>query len=286
MDCHTPHQRRLDPKVLAHMACAVGLLASFGVSAADDPLQARYTFDAGWFFLSTDTRVRVDGETSGSVGTDIDFDESFGVGDVDRFRFDGMWRFAKRHGVRAMYFENNRSGSRDLSRDIIFGDTTFPIAATVSAKSELRVMQLSYEYAFHQRENYEIAASLGLHMLEAGLGLSATVDGPGVGGAVALDEAAKSKAPLPVIGLRGLWRLSDKVYATAQAQFFAADIDEYSGTLTDLKAQVVWQFTPHFGAGIGYNDFRFRFDVDNADDFSGRLRWNYGGAMLFVSAVF
>ena len=39
-------------------------------------------------------------------------------------------------------------------------------------------------------------------------------------------------------------------------------------------------------AGIGYNDFRFSFDVDNADDFSGRLRWNYGGAMLFVSAVF
>jgi len=285
MHRHTRHSRRAGPAP-AIAACAAGLLASFGASAADDPLTARFTLDAGWFFLSTDTRVRVDGETSDNIGTDIDFDESFGVGDVDRFRFDGMWRFAKRHAVRAMYFENNRRGSREQSRDIIFGDTTFPISATVAAKSELRVMQLSYEYTFHRRENYEIAGSFGVHMLEAGLGLSATVDGPGGGGAVALDEQAKSKAPLPVLGLRGLWRLSDKFYASAQAQFFSADIDEYSGTITDLKAQIVWQFAPHIGLGLGYNDFRFSFDVDNADDFSGRLRWNYGGAMLFLSATF
>lgn len=286
MDCHTPHRHCLGPRVLALMACALGLLASNGALAAEDPLHARLSFDAGWFFLSTDTRVRVDGETTGSVGTDIDFDESFGVGDVDRFRFDGMWRFAKRHALRAMYFENNRRGSRDLSRDISFGDTVFPVDATVSAKSELTVAQLSYEYAFHRRQDYELAASIGLHMLKAGLGLAATIDGPGGSGAVALDEEATSKAPLPVIGLRGLWRLSDKVYVGAQAQFFSAEIDKYDGTLADLKAQIVWQFTPHFGAGIGYNDFRFRFDVDEPGDLSGRLRWSYGGAMLFLSATF
>jgi len=107
---------------------------------------------------------------------------------------------------------------------------------------------------------YELVASPGLHMLEAGFGLAATVDGPGGGGAVSLDETADSKAPLPIIGLRGLWRLSDKVYLGAQARFFSAEIDSCSGTLTDLKAQIVWQFTPRIGAGIGYNDFRLAMD--------------------------
>jgi len=37
--------------------------------------------------------------------------------------------------------------------------------------------------------------------------------------------------------------------------------------------------------GLGYNDFRFRFDLDK-QLFDGRLRWNYGGAMAFASLAF
>ncbi len=83
--------------------------------------------DAGTFFMSQDTEVRVDGELTGEVGTEINFDETFGIGDFDRFRVDGLWRINDRHLIRGMYFENNRSGTRTIDRDINFGDETYPV---------------------------------------------------------------------------------------------------------------------------------------------------------------
>ena len=98
-------------------------------------------------------------------------------------------------------------------------------------------------------------------------------------------ESGSTGAPLPVLGLRGIWRLPHDFYFTAQAQYFYIDYNEYNGSLSDLKATVVWQATPRFGVGLGYNDFRFRFDLDKRL-FDGRLRWNYGGAMAFASLAF
>jgi hypothetical protein len=255
---------------------------------ADDhnPLEARFLIEAGWFFMSSDTRVRVDGETSGTQGTDIDYDETFGIGDADRFRGEAAWRFAKRHAIRAMYFENNRSATTNLSRDVRYGDETFPTGASVTARSDFTVVQLAYDYAFLRRENYEVAGSFGVHMLDIDLGLSATVDGPTGSQSGSISESATTTAPLPVVGLRGTWRLPYNFYVTAQAQYFYIKVDPYSGSLTDLKATLVWQPSDHFGIGVGYNDFGFRFDLDDEDSFNGRLRWDYGGAMAFATFMF
>lgn len=254
--------------------------------ADDAPLTNRLIVDMGWFFLSTDTRIRVDGETAQSIGTDIDFDETFGVDDTDRFRVDALWRFGKRHAVHAMYFENNRSGTRALSRDVQFGDEVFPVDATVAANSQFTVAQLSYDYAFLQRPNYELAGGIGVHMLDTGLALETTVTGTGGTIDRSISGSASTQTPLPVVGFRGLWRLSDQVYASAQAQYFYIELDEYEGSLSDLKAQIVWQFARHVGVGVGYNDFRFRFNIDDDGNFNGRLRTGYGGALLFLSATF
>jgi hypothetical protein len=92
--------------------------------------------------------------------------------------------------------------------------------------------------------------------------------------------------PLPVLGLRGLWRPARDFYVAAQVQYFYLKLDPYSGSLLDLKATAVWQASEHVGIGVGYNDFGFRFDIDDEDRFNGRLRWNYGGAMLFATLMF
>ena len=69
-------------------------------------------------------RVRVDGETSDELGSEVDFDDTFGIGDFDRFRAEGSWRIAPRHIVRAMYFQNNRSVTRSASRGRASSGTT------------------------------------------------------------------------------------------------------------------------------------------------------------------
>lgn len=265
-----------------------GLCGLFRNADAEErnPLDATFIVDAGGFFMSTDTRVRVDGETTGSRGTDVDYDDTFGLGDFDRFRAEAFWRFADRHAIRVMYFENNRSSTRSLTQDIRFGDETFPVDTPVTAHSELTVAQVAYDYAFLRRDRYELAGSIGAHMLDLGLSLSTTIPEQGGSAPRAVREDATTTAPLPVLGLRGVWRLPHNFYLTAQAQYFYIDFDPYKGSLTDLKAALVWQATNHLGIGVGYNDFQFRFDIDDEGDFNGRLRWNYGGALAFASFMF
>lgn len=269
--------------VAALVVC--GMLGA--ASAAErNPLESKFIVDAGWFLMSTDMRVRVDGETTGETGSDVDFDDTFGIGDFDRFRAEASWRIAPRHLIRGMYFQNNRSGTRSINRDVEFGEETFPVGADVTARSELTVAQLSYEYAFLRRENYEVAGGIGVHYVEIGLGLDASVTAQGGTTSRSLREDASTKAPLPVLGVRGLWRLSDSFYLTGQLQYFYLEFDPYKGSLVDLKATIVWQPTDHFGIGLGYNDFGFSFDIEDERDFNGRLRWDYGGAIAFATFMF
>ncbi len=251
-----------------------------------DPLDARFLVDVGWFFMSTDMRVRVDGDTQETTGDDVDFDDTFGIGDFDRFRADVLWRMSDRHLLRFMYFENNRDASRTIERDITFQDETFPLGATVNARSNVTVVQLGYEYAFLQRDTYEIAGGIGIHYVDLGLGLDATITAQGSTASRSLDQNATTEAPLPVLGLRGTWNLPHNFYITGQVQYFYLEFDPYSGSLLDLKFSAVWQMSEHVGIGLAYNDFAFRFDIDDRGSFDGRLRWDYGGAIAFVTFMF
>jgi hypothetical protein len=274
---------------LRKLIAATALLGAAGAVQADDrnPLDTALTLDVGWFLLSTDMRVRVDGENTSETGSDVDFEDTFGIGDFDRFRGEVAWRFAPRHVVRAMYFENNRDATRQLDRQVTFGDTTFNVGATVKATSEVTVAQLSYEYAFMRRDKFELAGGVGIHYVNVGLALDGTLSVQG-GGTISGERKADADtaAPLPVLGIRGLWALPWNLYLTAQAQYFHLDFEEYEGSLTDLKATLVWQFADHVGVGLGYNDFGFKFDIEDRRNFDGRLRWNYGGLMAFASVAF
>jgi hypothetical protein len=277
------HDLRMRILTIALLACC-----GTGVANAEerDPLSSKFIVQTGWFLMSTDMRVRVDGERTDNTGSDVNFDDTFGIGDFDRFRADASWRIAPRHLLRGMYFQNNRHASKTLNRDVEFQDETFPVGVTVDATSELTVAQLSYEYAFLQRENYELAGGIGLHYVDMALALDATVTGGGNSASRNLNGDATTQAPLPVLGLRGLWRLPHNFFVSAEMQYFYLDLDPYKGSLIDLKASLVWQFTDHVGIGVAYNDFGFRFDINDENRFDGRLRWDYGGAIAFANFMF
>ena len=102
---------------------------------------------------------------------------------------------------------------------------------------------------------------------------------------VDVNREASVNAPLPVIGVRGLWQLTHDFYIDASAQYFALSIDEYDGSVTDMKFNVTWQPKPWLGIGIGYNVFGVDVGVDT-NRFDGNLDWSYSGPMFFYSASF
>lgn len=263
----------------------LALLAVLGSSAARadglNPLDDRFSLSLGTFMLATDTQIRIDGTTG--RGTEIDTERDLGLKDSDRFRVDGYWRFADRHKLRVLYFDTKNSATRTLDRDIEARDTVFPVNLTVDSTFETRVAELAYEYAFVRRENYEVAGTVGVHDLRFALDIASSRQGNTQ--TVELARDANANGPLPVIGLRGVWRFHPNFYLDAQAQFFKISLDPYDGRLEDYTASVVWTPLKHFGIGAGYNEFVTRLDV-SADRFDGHLRWRYGGARIFIIGSF
>jgi len=254
-------------------------------AAADErgPIARDLNADLGGFFMDFDTDVRLDGESG--PGDEVSFRDDLGLTDQDLFRIDAFWRFADRHKVRLMYFDYNRANNRTLSRDIEYGDTTFPVNADARGEVDEQIFEIAYEYAFLQRDDLELSGSIGIHDIRIKASLEADVTSPGGGGSTQLAETADGNGPLPVLGLHLLWDMGAHFYLEGLVQFFALEYDNYDGSLEDYKLGVTWFPTTNFGLGIAYNKFASRLDVTD-DDFTGKLRIEYGGPMAYVTVAF
>jgi hypothetical protein len=275
--------------LIAGLVAGAPLLAADGqsvqVAASRDRglLDDRFTVSLGTFLMSTDTTLSLDG-TAGQVGTEVNLERDLGLSSGDRFRVDANWRIAEKHHIRALYFDYGGSRTKAIERELEIGDTTYPVNATLEAGVSTTIYELAYEYAFMQRDNWDLLASFGAHIADFGFHVSGngTVGGQPVN---ARTESSSVTAPLPVLGLRYAWRFAPKWYLEAQAQYFAVSIDNVDGQILDMRAGVNWMFTEHVGIGAGWN--RFSTDVDiSKDRFQGSLDWSYSGAQVYVTASF
>jgi hypothetical protein len=244
-----------------------------------DPFQVAL----GTFAITSEPTVQLKGEVSN--GDRVDFDEALGGGDSQRIRLDSHWRFADRHKAKLIAFEMSRDNRTTFDRDIEWGGDVYPVGAEVDAEFSFTVIELAYEYTFLQRDNYELDASFGLHYTDISSSLKAKVEASGGTLTEDISNSASVAAPLPAIGLRGIWNLSHNFWLDATAQFFALSIDQYDGNLQDYRVLVTWQPKTWLGIGLGYNRFSVDVDVDSGN-FNGSLDWTYSGPMVFYSASF
>ena len=180
----------------------------------------------GTFVITSEPTIQLKGDTSS--GDKVDFDEALGGGDSQRIRLDSSWRFGDsgRHKVKAIAFDMSRDNSRTFDRDIEWGGDVYPVGAKVDAEFSFTVIEVAYEYAFLRRDNYELDASIGLHYTDLSSSLKAKVEASGGTLTEDISNSASVAAPLPVIGLRGIWDLSHNFWLDATAQFFALSIDD------------------------------------------------------------
>ena len=288
--------RRKDRSIVSSMShsrswrAAIAALGLLPLSAlCDDPpnvLSDALYIAVGTFVVNTDTTLRLDGD-AGEQGKPIDWEKNFGEGDVNRFRLDGYWRFADRHKVRAMVFSSSRSGSRTLADDIEWGGETFQTNATINGKVKFSIYELAYEYAFMRRENYEVAASFGLHYADYEATLEGTATATGTGGPVTgrREKSGSVGAPLPVFGLRGTWLLGQTFSIDLSGQFFSLTYGDIEGDIQDYRLLLNWQPKSWLGLGIGYDHFAVDVDV-SSDNFRGKMNWAYDGPMIFYGVSF
>lgn len=281
---HSVRNRTVQLAMATAMAVSAGLVPTV-THAGDAPdfLNDPFHLMLGSYIVNTDTEIQLDGNTT--PGTPIDWEDTFGGGDVTRFRIDGQWRFADRHKARFMVFNTSRTKSRTLTEDIVWNGETYPVNARVTADTRFDIYELAYEYSFMKREAYELAGSIGVHYTTMSAGLKAKASTSNGALTRDLDEEGSVDLPLPVIGVRGTWGLPHDFWIDAGAQFFALSIDEYDGNLQDYRVMLTWQPRKWLGLGIGYNLFRVDLDVDRSN-FEGSLDWQYEGPMITYSAMF
>jgi hypothetical protein len=247
-------------------------------------LTNRFQLGLGTFINGSSLKIRLDGEL-GEIGTPVDWSRTIGDKDVSRFRLDGLWRIIGRHHLRLMYTDYSSVAERSIQEEIIWDGEVIPVGALVRGAFGFEVFELAYEYAFVRRPNLEVSASIGLHNTE----LEATLLGQVQVGedqtTVERGGTADVGAPLPVFGARGLWRLSDEVYADLLGQAFYLSVGDYEGRILNWRATVLWQWHPRVGIGLGYD--WFRVDVDGEDSgFNGTLDWTYQGPQVFFNVAF
>lgn len=267
------------------VACAAVLpCAPAWSSDAPDPLKDPFFISLGTYIVQSDTELRVDGK-GGEQGTPVDWERTFGGGDVTRFRVDAQWRFADRHKLRALWFNTDRSSTRTFDSEIDWGGETFPVDTRVKGDIAYDIYELAYEYAFFKRETYEISALIGAYYAQFDASLAATITNPDGTTQRNAKGDANLDAPLPVLGLRGQWVLPYNLSFDVSGQWFAVSIDQYSGNLQDYRGTLTWQPRKWLGIGLGYDWFSAHGDADSSN-FKGKLDWNYRGPMLYYSASF
>ena len=272
------------PYVSAGAYAAALLLGS--AAEADkvaNPLTDRFQATLGSFFLTSRPIVQLNGEIES--GTRVHWDGEFGRMDASRMRVEGQWRFADRHKIRAVAFDLSRERAKILDESIEWGGETYPVNAAVRSEFSFAIVEVQYEYAFVRGENYELGASIGFHYTTLDASLEALAASSSGVLTEDLNDAATLNAPLPVIGVSGVWSLSHDFWLDAAAHFFALSIDEYDGHLRSYRASLTWQPRSWFGIGVGYHLFSVDLAVEN-DGLDGALDWRYGGPMIFYRASF
>jgi len=238
-------------------------------------LSDRFSFGLGVYAASSNTEARLDSPSG--IGTTVDLEDVMGL-DSNDIVPQGLarWRFSERWRLELEYFELNRSNSKSITGEIVWGDQTFPVNTVVNAQFDIAVARLSCGYSFFKREDKELGVALGFHVTDMSAQLSS---GP------ANQEEGKLLAPLPVISLYGQFALTDDWAVAGRMDVFRLEYDPYAGHVFSIGLDAVWQAWRNVGFGLGWRSLEIEVSAEN-DDWKGEVGSSYQGPIVFMNVSF
>jgi len=236
----------------------------------------RFSLSLGVFITDRDTEARFD--SSLGDGTDIDLETDLGLNSSDSvFRVDGYFRFSERHRADFSVFDMSRKNSKQIDKDIQWGDTLYSIDTVVKSDNGLSIYKAAYTYSFLNGEDGYLGATFGIYVADWKVSIEEENTG--------LAEVGDLTAPLPVIGLRGEYALSDRWSFRASGEFFFIEYENIDGSLVDIYAGFDYSVLDHMSIGIGFNRVTINVDATKSS-FGGALDWQYSGALAFLKFNF
>ncbi len=115
-----------------------------------------------------------------------------------------------------------------IQRDIQWGENLYAIDTVIATNVDLTIYKAAYPYSIMRRESGYLGATAGLYIADT----KASLAEQNLGQA----EVGDITAPMPVIGLRGRYELSDRWTVRASGEFFFIEYNDIDGSLVDLYA--------------------------------------------------
>lgn len=252
--------------------------ASAAVAQDDFFEDGRGNLYLGMFVTDRATDTRLDSDSG--IGTDIDFEEDLGFDrSMSVARFGGNFYLQPRQRLDFSVFDLSRDASRRIDETIEFGDETFTINTLVTSTFDLTIIKIDYTWAPLSKPRGYLGINAGFYIADTQLSLSA---------GAANRESEGLTAPLPVVGFRGEYAITDRITLGGAAQYFKIETDDVGGNLRDLFVGADYSLGAEmrYAVGVAYNDVSMGIRADEGDGFRGSIDWGYDGWLVYFKAGF
>jgi hypothetical protein len=264
---------------------AVLTLALIAVCAhADDylsPVDERVRLSLGFMHVTSTTNIRLD-RSDGLPGTQVNAEHVLGLDGSDfEPKFQAMVRVGERHRLRFDYFTLDRTGSATLgpTEAIVFRDVVLQPNDPVQTNLSMRTLGINYEYSFIHRENFELAATIGLNDTDISAQARVSTQTRHV------DQKEDQAGPLPTIGLDSTYVLSKRFYLDARAQYFKLAVDHLDGSLGFYEFAGLYRLRPNISFAVGYTMAKATL-TSRQPRTSGHFDFDSKGPEFFVRIAF
>ena len=259
---------------------ALALIAT--LAHADDymsPVDERVRLSLGFMHVASTTDIRLD-SSAGVPGTEVNAEHVLGLDGTDfEPKFQAEVRAGERHRLRFDYFTLDRTGQATIGTPVIFRDVVLQTGDPVETDLSLRTLGITYEYSFIHRENFELAATVGVN--DTDISAQARVSTP----TRHVDQKEDQAGPEPTIGLDSTYVLSKRFYLDARAQYFKLAIDHLDGSLGFYELAGLYRFRPNLSFALGYTMAKATL-TSRQSGTSGHFDFDSKGPEFFVRVAF
>ena len=236
------------------------------------------------YFAGIGSHARI-GTESGSIGTDIDFEDQLGM-DANQVlpALEIGWRINDDWVLQGQYYGLQRRSEKTLDSAITVGDTTYPVNARVGAGFDSDIYRFTINNLVFQRNRLELGLGIGLHATD----FNVFVEGQGSVGELQSSihrEQRKIFAPLSTVGAIGQWEPARRVTLFGRVDWLSLTIDDYSGRLINAEASASYTLHRYVDVGVSYRfvDYELRVRRNN---WRGEVDYQFSGPAVFLRAGF
>ena len=250
-------------------------------------MDERFRLDLGGFFQKFETTIGLS-NAAGTGGTDISLEDDLGQDSTQTtFRADGYWRFGRHGRLDFAYLGWNRSNSKMLSRDIVFGDTTYHAGAQVDSRMRVTVADLYYSYSFVNNGDLELGLGLGFstYFNSAEISGSGSIAGPGGVVTSSRNESRSIIIPVPALKAYFSYALYPGLFASASFRGITGTVSGYHADMQDYRGGLDYVFAKNFGLGASYEYMKINASRSGSSaDLA--FTFKYQGPLAYVIIVF